>query len=90
MRRNEAPVTTQAHKKYFVNPETGVHTNHVEGFWGSLKKMYRERWQSDVERVKERREACIYMFLARRRHRHTTATRELLRVNKIPASEDPQ
>jgi hypothetical protein len=75
------------HKKYYVNPKTGVHTNHIEGFWGHIKRMYRARFQSfqgDMETIKERMEFCIFLFLAERRHRHTSGMQELSKLCIIP------
>ena len=58
------------HKKHFVKPETGVHTNHVGCFWASIKKMYargggafRKRWTGlEKEREREREVSCAFSY----------------------------
>ncbi|KRH94042.1 putative transposable element [Pseudoloma neurophilia] len=37
---------TANHSKYFKDPDTGVHTNTIEGNWSPLKKMLPNKWKN--------------------------------------------
>ncbi|KAI4293368.1 hypothetical protein PAPHI01_2642 [Pancytospora philotis] len=39
---------TVNHKLYFVDPETGIHTQHIENLWGQFKKFKRMKSYSKL------------------------------------------
>ena len=74
-------------KKYFMDPHSGVHTNHIEGFWGVIKKMFRTRWQNpgriQWQNIQEKQDGCVFLFLANQQP-DSIAEREVLKLLEIP------
>ena len=76
---------TVKHKTYFMEPETGVHTNHEEDFGGGvIKKIFRARWQSfQGKRFHEKLDGCVILWLACRLP-DTSAEREVVKLLGVP------
>jgi len=56
---------TVGHSKTFKNPESGAHTNHIEGTWHDLKEKI-----PNNERIPEKIDNCIFEFMWKRQNQN--------------------